>query len=234
MKRFYKMVSVEESPDGYAIHLEGKKIRTPSGAGLVAPNRELADLVAAEWAAQGMKIDPETMPLTQIVTTTQEHVRETRDEMTRLALAYLDTDLLCYRAPEPAVLAERQARHWDTWLVWFAQRFGSGLEITTALIALKQPQAAHEAVRDYVAALDLWRFSVLQMATSISGSIVLALAFTEKALTPQQVYDAMHVEEHYRSEIYNEAVHGADPQQEKVMAGKMRDLLALRQVLDVI
>lgn len=231
MKRFYKMVTTAPAPDGFAIHLDGKKVRTPSGLGLIAPTQILADAVAAEWTAQSGTIEPETMPLTQIVTTTQEHVKQARDDMTRLTLAYLDTDLLCYRTIHPEILAARQAQHWDRWLAWFAERFGSTLATTTDLAALTQPQAAHRAVASHVAALGLWQFSVLQMATALGGSIVLALAFVENALTPQELFAAIHTEEEYRAEIYNEALHGMAPHQEKAMASKLRDLLALQQVL---
>ncbi len=233
MKRFYKMVTAVSAPEGFAIHLDGKPVRTPSGQRLIAPTQGIADLVVAEWAAQGDRIDPETMPLTQIVTTTKEHVGVSRAEMTRLVLAYLDTDLVCYRAAEPEALVSRQKEKQDAWLKWFAQRFAVELEITTGLAALRQPEAAHRAVQDCVAALDLWRFSVFQMTTAISGSLVLALAFVERAATAQQVFDAMHVEEHYRSDIYNEVLHGADPQQERAMIGKMRDLQALQKILDL-
>lgn len=232
MKRFYKMVGTAPGPDGFSIHLDGKPVRTPSGHGLIAPTQILADLVAAEWAAQVDTIDPGSMPLTQVVTTTQEHVKTARDDMARLALAYLDTDLLCYRTEAPEALAAAQARQWDPWIAWFSARFSCSLQTTTALAALRQPEAAHRAARGYVDGLGLWHFSVLQMTTAISGSLVLALAFVEGAIMPQQVFDAMHTEEHYRSKIYNEALHGMAPHQEKAMAEKLRDLLALRQVLE--
>ena len=65
-KRFYKEASVAEAKGGFAITLDGRPIRTPSGRQVVIPSRELANAVAAEWAVQGETIDPVTMPLTRI------------------------------------------------------------------------------------------------------------------------------------------------------------------------
>src|SRR5256885_10861220 len=65
-KRFYVKAGVVESPDRFAITLDDKPIRTPSGRSMVAPRRGIADPVVAEWDAQQGIIDPMTMPLTRV------------------------------------------------------------------------------------------------------------------------------------------------------------------------
>ena len=57
-KRFYTKAGVVEGPDGFAIVLDDKPVRTPSGRALAAPIPEIADAVAAEWGAQKEFIDP--------------------------------------------------------------------------------------------------------------------------------------------------------------------------------
>src|SRR3984893_16143424 len=64
-KRFYAHAGVVEAPGGFAITLDGKPIRTPSGRQVVAPVRQIADAIAAEWEAQPELIDPLTMPITR-------------------------------------------------------------------------------------------------------------------------------------------------------------------------
>src|SRR5258706_8507997 len=64
-KRFYTSVEISAEPEGHAIRLEGRAARTPAGGDLVLPTPALATAVAAEWAAQGARIDPATMPLTR-------------------------------------------------------------------------------------------------------------------------------------------------------------------------
>src|SRR5882724_1190365 len=63
-KRFYTSAGVVEAEGGFAVTLDGKPIRTPSGRHVVAPNRAIADAIAAEWNAQVETINPLTMPLT--------------------------------------------------------------------------------------------------------------------------------------------------------------------------
>src|SRR5207344_3246472 len=64
-KRFYAHAGVVEAGDGFAITLDDKPIRTPSGRQVVVPVRVIADAIVAEWEAQKEFIDPLTMPMTR-------------------------------------------------------------------------------------------------------------------------------------------------------------------------
>ena len=68
----------------------------------------------AEWATQGDTVAPDTMPMTQILTTAIDRMRD-RDAITKAILKYLDTDLLCYRVKEPVEIFKRQKEIWDKW-----------------------------------------------------------------------------------------------------------------------
>ena len=68
-KRFYKAVTVEREADGFSVRLDGKPVKTPSGKTVVLPTERAAQLVADEFAAQGERIDPLTMPVTRLVNT---------------------------------------------------------------------------------------------------------------------------------------------------------------------
>lgn len=234
MKRFYKDVSCETGPEGLEIHLDGKPVKTPAGRLLVPSSAALAERIAAEWRAQGSRIDPETMPLTQILTTARDRVADSRSEIAQNALNYLDTDLLCYRADFPPEIAAAQGRAWDKWLDWFAESYGSALATTTGLAALKQPPAAHAAVKQTVEALDDHRFTIVQMLTAQAGSLILALAFVDGALSPAELFDAIHVEEQCKARLYNEEFYGAAPHEERKRTGLKRDFAAARQFLDAL
>ncbi|MCB1721910.1 MAG: hypothetical protein KDI11_09165, partial [Alphaproteobacteria bacterium] len=110
MKKFYKLVSVHQDIGGWAVHLDGRPVKTPLKKTLLAPTEALAASIQEEWAAQDETIDPETMPLTQILSTQIDRVSAQRDAMSAELLKFLDTDLICYRAPkdQPAGQAERQ------------------------------------------------------------------------------------------------------------------------------
>src|SRR3954454_10146218 len=71
-KRFYTSAGIAEAEGVFAVTLDGKPIRTPSGRHVVAPCAEIAEAIAAEWDAQGETIDPLTMPLTRFANSVAE------------------------------------------------------------------------------------------------------------------------------------------------------------------
>ncbi len=235
MKRFYALVSTQKEQNGYSIRLDGKPVKAPSGSILNIPTSALADAVVLEWAAQVEEIKPDAMPLTQMANTAQDRVSRERPAMQAAILKYLDTDLLCYRINDHQTdLMAAQAAAWDPWLSWFEEKFGSALETTTVLAALKQPEAAHKAVAEYVAALDDQRFTAFQIVVPLCGSIVLALAFAEGAITPEQLFTCAKVDEDHKARIYNEDVHGRAPLEEKKNAAMLRDLEAAARYLELL
>lgn len=233
MKKVYTAVSHMRTEDGYVLQLDGKSVKTPAGQPLAAPNIALADEIVQEWAGQGDVIVPDTMPMTQVLTTAIDRMRE-RASLTQSLLKYLDTDLLCYRVKEPVELGRRQKEEWDKWLAWFDEHFESPLDVTFGLEALKQDEDTHKQIWNYIEALDEYYFAILQIVTSSSGSIVLALAFLEHAATADDVFRASELEETYHSEIANEEVHGPDPVQERRQKALRADLNACERFLDFL
>lgn len=233
MKRVYKLSSHTKTEDGYVIQLDGKTIKTPSAQPLAAPNRTIADEIVREWSAQTDTIVPDSMPVTQLLTTAIDRMRD-RADITKQLLKYLDTDLLCYRVKEPADLAKRQKETWDRWLTWFDEHFESPLEVTYGIEALKQDADTHKQIWNYLEALDEYYFAVLQIVTSLTGSIVLGLAFLEHEALPEDIYNTAELEEIYHAEIAGEAEHGADPVQERRQNVLRRELASCKKFLDLL
>ena len=233
MKRIYKMVSATKTEDGYTIQLDGKTINTPSGQPILAPNKPMADAIVAEWADQGDKVIPDTMPVTQILTTVIDRMRD-RDAITKSLLKYLDTDLLCYRVKEPAEIFKRQKEIWDKWLTWFDEQFESPLEVTFGIEALTQDADTHRQIWNYLESLDDYYFTVLQIVTSLTGSIVLGLAFLDGEATADDVFNACELEEIYHAEIAGEDEHGADPVQERRQNVLRAELASCRTLMDLL
>lgn len=235
MKRFYRMVTRHEAAPGcWEVHLDGKPVRTPAGRVLTAPSADLADLLVQEWAAQGEHIVPDHMPVNQIVITALDRVADHRAAVAAEMLGYLDTDLLCYRTAFPAEVGDKQARAWDPWLDWFREASGVRLATTTGLAALAQDPAAHRAVRTRVEGMNDLAFTVAQLVTALSGSLVLALAFMDGAADADDVLAVAHVEEDHKAEIYNEALHGLAPHEEKRRMSLHRDLAAAQAVRECL
>ena len=234
MKRFYKIVTTVKAPGGHEIHLDGKPVKTPSGAALCAPTAALATAMMREWAAQEAHIVPESMPLTQILITALDRVARERAAMEKTVLGFLDTDLLCYRAVLPAETAKRQTAAWNPWLQWFEKQYAVRLLTTEGLRTVTQPPEAHSAACAVVQGMDDLNFTVAQIVVSLSGSLVLGLAFMADVATPEQVFAAATVEENFKSEFYNEAHYGLAPHEEKRRAAMLRDLMAAREFLSLL
>ena len=119
-KRFYTAAGVAEAAGSFAITLDEKPVRTPSGRPLAAPTREIADVIAAEWEAQQEFIDPLSMPMTRFANSVVDAVVDRVEAVTDDVAKYLGTDLLFYRAGHPEALVAREAAHWDPVLSWAA------------------------------------------------------------------------------------------------------------------
>ena len=111
-KRFYKTAAFTETPDGFAITLDDKPVRTPTRERLVVPSRQLAEAIAAEWEAQIDVIDPGTMPLTRLAFVAVDRMDETREAARAEALRYAETDLTCYPSDYPQGLIAREDAAW--------------------------------------------------------------------------------------------------------------------------
>jgi chaperone required for assembly of F1-ATPase len=203
--RFYKAVTIaageggKEHQAGHAIRLDGKPVRTPGRRTLAVPTAELARALADEWAAQGDTIDPATMPLTRLANTIIDGVAAVQDEVVAEIRKYLASDLLFYRADGPAPLRARQAQHWDPVVSWARQELGAEFKLGSGVIHVAQPAAALDAA---AAALpqDSWRLGAVHAATTLTGSALIALALTRRAITPEAAWQAAHVDEDWNME----------------------------------
>ncbi len=233
-KRFYKMVNIIKSPKGWSIALDNKPIKTAAKNELAAPTEKIASMIQSEWSAQDTHIDPETMPITQLVSTKIDRVTFQRDEICALTLKYLDTDLICYRSPTPPELKAKQSEIWDRWIDWTEKEYGARLQTTEGLSALNQPASLHKKIHKQVFALDNDHFTILQLITSATGSLVLALAFIKSEITPDEIYEAIRIEETFKAGLYNEEKHGADPAQEEKEYALIADIKSARAYLDAL
>ena len=102
-RRFYTDVTVAPHEKGFAIVLDGRTVKTPRRNQLVVPIAALAAAVAAEWRAQGERIDPASMPLTRLVNVALDHVGGEMTAVRADIVKYAGSDLICYRADGPAL-----------------------------------------------------------------------------------------------------------------------------------
>ena len=126
-KRFWKQARAAQEDQGWGVRLDDRPLRTPGKAPLLAPTKALAEALAEEWDAQKEVVNPASMPLTRSVNTAIDRVADKHAEVVDAVAAYGASDLLCYRAPHPQALAERQALAWDPLLDWAERHHGARL-----------------------------------------------------------------------------------------------------------
>jgi chaperone required for assembly of F1-ATPase len=198
-KRFYTSVGVIEAGGGFAVALDGKPIKTPSGKIVAVPKRAIADAMVAEWDAQKETIDPLTMPMTRfansVVDAVVDRVTIVRDDIAK----YFQSDLLFYRAGHPEALVAREAAHWDPVLFWAADALGAHFILAQGIMHVSQPEQAVAAARDALPE-DPWSVAALHVVTTLTGSALLALALHGGAREAGQVWAAAHVDEDFNTE----------------------------------
>src|ERR1700730_12080992 len=146
-KRFYTSAGTGEADGGYTVTLDGKPIKTPSGRTVVGPSRSLAEMIAAEWNAQGEFIERLTMPLTRFANSVVQGVTDNVAAVSNDVAKYFAADLLLYRAGHPEGLVAREAEHWDPVLFWAAETLGAHFMLAEGIVHVRQPDQAVVAAR---------------------------------------------------------------------------------------
>lgn len=198
-KRFWKEVSVQPEDGGYAVLLDARRVRTPAKAALILPSRGLAELVAAEWAAQAERINPDSMPFTRAANAALDKVTGQFHEVAEMLAAYGETDLLCYRATAPAELVAEQARAWDPLLDWAATRYGVRWTVTSGVMPAPQPPETLAALSTEVTRLTPFQLTAFHDLVAMSGSLVIALAVTEGQGTPESLWEVSRIDEDWQT-----------------------------------
>jgi chaperone required for assembly of F1-ATPase len=205
IKRFYTTAAVAETPAGFALQLDGRSARTPGKRPLVAPTRAIAELIAAEWAAQGQLIEPATMPATRLANSALDGVAGATAETRAEILRYFRSDLVCYRADAPVELVALQSQAHDPVLSWALEALGARFATGQGLLFVEQPRDALAACE---AALSRFQgpfaIAALHSLTSLSGSALLALMVARGAISPEDAWRASHVDEDYQISKWGE------------------------------
>ncbi|MBB6250037.1 ATP12 family chaperone protein [Nitrospirillum iridis] len=230
MKRIYKTVAVVPgAAGGWQVLLDARVLKSPAKADLVLPTEALAQAVAAEWEAQGDTVVPDSMPMMQLASTCVDRVGPQRAVILDSAAAYGGTDLLCYRAAEPAKLVERQARAWQPLLDWAVLRYDALLHTTTGIIHRAQDPSALNALKRALEELDDWQLTGVQNVVALTGSLILGLALFEGRIDGHQAFELAELDESFQIERWGEDDEAKDRRQ-----SLRADLLASLRYLDLL
>lgn len=201
-KRFYKTAQAVEVEGGFAIHLDGRAVRTPGRKPIVVPTGAVAVLVVEEYMAQGERIDPRSMPATRLINSAVESGAERVPDFLAEIARFAGNDLLLYRADTPRELVAEQERLWDGALVALARHFGIAFRPTVGIIHEKQPEATLERLAEALEGEDLFAATALVSITSLTGSGLLAIGLRAGLFTPDEVWEAAHLDEDFQARLW--------------------------------
>ncbi|WP_413993143.1 ATP12 family chaperone protein [Labrys okinawensis] len=228
-KRFYKQAHVVEKDGLLAVALDGRVARTPAKALLAFSSSDIMQALAEEWNAQADHIDPFAMPMTRIANSAIDGVRQTRQAVIDEIAKYGGSDLLCYRADTPAELVRRQNEAWNPVLEWSVRNVGAELTLTEGIIHKAQPPEALAAIARAVSTFDELGLASLHVITTLTGSVVLALAVARGHLEPEAAWAAAHVDEDYQIELW-----GSDEEAQQRRAWRWREMEAASRLLAML
>lgn len=203
-KRFYKQVTVGAEGGKYRILLDGRPLRTPAKALLELPVEAAAEALAAEWRAQGDKVNPAQMPLTRLANTAIDRISGNRNAVIDEICRYGASDLLCYRADGPDALVARQAAAWDGLLDWLAEAHAVRLAVTTGIVFIEQEAEDLARLRRIVEGFDDFTLVGLHTLTTIAGSCVIGLAVVAGRLSAPEAAALSSIDETFQAELWGE------------------------------
>jgi chaperone required for assembly of F1-ATPase len=209
-RRFFKEATAGNSDGSFVLLLDGRLAKTPRGNPIALPALAAAEAIANEWAAQGDWLDWAEMPMTRIVHSAIDGVAQARGVTAADITKYAATDLVCYRAEGPRTLVEAQAAAWDPVLAFARKKLGAVFVCTECVMFVEQPAAACAAVAEAVAHIAVageaapFAFAALHVMTTLTGSVLIALAAAHGELAPEDAWRAAHVDEDFEIEAWGE------------------------------
>jgi chaperone required for assembly of F1-ATPase len=92
-----------------------------------------------------------------------------------------------------------------------------------------QPEATVEQLRRAILELDPFRLAALSPLVTIGGSLLAALAIAEKAITIEEAWSAVSLDERWQLEQW-----GADAEAEAALENRRRDFFAAARFLQLL
>jgi chaperone required for assembly of F1-ATPase len=229
MKRFWKVAEVFDADNGYAIALDGRRVKTPARANLIVPTQALADAIAAEWNECGEEVDPRDMPLTGLANAAIDRIAPDKENFAAGIASYGESDLVCYRAEGPEKLVRCQSENWDALLAWARRRYDVDFACQVGIMHVPQPEETVRKLAHAVAALDPFQLAGLSPLVTIGGSLVAALAVLEETMPAEAAWEAVSLDDRWQLEQW-----GDDAEARAALDVRWRDFLAAARFLELL
>jgi len=229
VKRFWETAKAIATDTGFAIALDGRRVKTPAKADLSLPTVALANAVAGEWNAVGESIDPREMPLTGLANAAIDRIAPDREVFASGIARYGESDLTCYRAEGPDLLVRWQQEAWDALLDWARRRYDVDFAICTGVMHVAQPAETVRKLSHEITVLDCFQLAGISPMVTIGGSLVAALAVYEEMMPAEAAWEAVSLDERWQLEQW-----GDDTEARAALDARRRDFLAAARFLELL
>jgi chaperone required for assembly of F1-ATPase len=229
VKRFWETAETIATDSGFAIALDGRRVKTPAKADLILPTEALADAVAAEWNGVGEKIDPREMPLTGFANAAIDRIGPAKEDFASGIARYGESDLTCYRAEGPDALVRVQREEWDALLEWARRRYDVDFALCAGVMHVEQPADTVRKLNHEVMTLDAFQLAGLSPMVTIGGSLIAALAVYEEMIPAEAAWEAVSLDDRWQLEQW-----GDDAEARAALDARRRDFLAAARFLELL
>lgn len=229
MKRFWKTAAAVATDGGFAITLDGRRVKTPAKVDLILPTETLAGAVATEWNGVGEIINPRAMPLTGLANAAIDRIAPDKEQFASGIARYGEGDLTCYRADGPEALVQWQQEAWDALLEWARRRYDVDFALCTGVMHIDQPADTVRKLSHEVMSLDAFRLAGLSQLVTIGGSLVAALAVQEEMMPAEAAWEAVSLDDRWQLEQW-----GDDAEARAALDARRGDFLAAARFLTLL
>ena len=215
LPKFFTDVSVTTSavdPTKYEIVFDNKHtLKSPAKSPFLIPSKALAHGIAAEWAWQKKRVDPETMPLMQLAATAIDQPQSAEVIATSLC-AFLPTDPVLCRDEDDTKsdLVAAQNTLLQPFIDYVNMQLGTRLRPSTSIVGAAVSARDSALVYEYLMELDSWKRCALMELSSACKSVCMAIGGASGGFTIDQVIRASRVEEDYQMEQWGLVEGGHD------------------------
>lgn len=228
LKRFYKETSVAGQGTAWQALLDGRAVKTPGKAALGLPTKALAEAIAAEWAAQGEEVLPDTMPLTQFSCSAIDRVAPAMGLIAAQVSAFAETDLIAYPTDKPKDLRAKQNALWDPALERLAA-LDWNIARTEGLLPIDQDPDLKARAHAWLESKEPFALTAIASLIEASGSFFLTYLHAEGHMDADTLVAACTIEDRFNLEKW-----GAEEEAEELLARREVDLRAAAQMLDLL
>ncbi|CAG9459967.1 unnamed protein product [Pedinophyceae sp. YPF-701] len=198
-KRFYKTADVAEVEDGWAVTLDGRRLRTPAQAALALPSQDMAAAVAAEWQFQSAQhIRPYTMPIFSLISTAVDVYAQPghRERVVDALCQFLPADVACCRHEPDTPLAARQAERFDPLIAEANDAVpGLGLVASASLWGAEHSAFTTESAGEFLRSLGDLELAVFEELCRATRSFVISFALFTGRVGAAEAVELSRLEE---------------------------------------